>query len=64
VTKIIKSTLIPILSYAMEAFPLKENDYQALDLFLDQVKTTNNRSEIKQWNHFELNPHCESKNKK
>ena len=37
VTKIIKSTLIPILSYAMEAFPLKENDYQALDLFLDQV---------------------------
>ena len=56
VTKIIKSTLIPILSYAMEAFPLKENDYQAIDLFLDQVieKTTNNRSEIKQWNHFEL----------
>ena len=46
-TTIIKSTLIPILTYAMESFPLTESDYRVLDLFLDQTieKTTNNKSE-------------------
>ena len=53
---IIKSTLIPILTYAMEAFPLTESEYWVIDLFLDQTieKTTNNKSETKQWNHYEL----------
>ena len=48
--------MIPILTYAMEAFPLTESEYRVIDLFLDQTieKTTNNKSETKQWNHYEL----------
>ena len=69
VTTIIKSTLIPILTYAMESFPLTESDYRVLDLFLDQTieKTTNNKSETKQWNQYELQltrPSLLIKNKK
>ena len=34
VTTIIKSTIIPILIYGLEAFPLEKSDYNILDMFL------------------------------
>ena len=38
VTTIIASTLLPILTCAMEAFPLTESDYRVIDLILDQTR--------------------------
>ena len=55
ITKILTSTISPLLTYALEAFPLNNSDYVLIDEVLEEIisKTTSYHSEHTTWNFYE-----------
>jgi hypothetical protein len=55
ITKILTSTISPLLTYALEAFPLNTSDYDLIDEVLEEIisKTTRHHSKHTTWNFYE-----------
>jgi hypothetical protein len=57
ITKILTSTISPLLTYALEAFPLNTSDYDLIDEVLEEIivisKTTRHHSKHTTWNFYD-----------
>ena len=55
ITKILNSIIAPILTYGLEAFPLKKTDYELIDKTMQEImsQTTKHTSQHPIWDFYE-----------